>query len=389
MSVFNSLGSNYGPTSKAYSLKSPAKSAWTMEEYLHKKYRTKKVFLTYKGREAIALILKNLALPNGSLVAINGYTCYAVYQATVAAGLRPYYLDLPENGLNFTAPTLRHAVINEPDIKAVIVQNTLGMACDITAIKKVCNQNKLFLIEDLAHSIGLQHLGGQEAGTVGQAAALSFSQDKSVDSVTGGAALFNFPVEPKVEYQPANAWHRFATRLYPWTTRLIRSTFSLGLGRVLLKAFKLTRLLPGPMSGGADHIHALPNWHSFVAYNGYQMLAGLNLHRQKIAEIYRQSLPSSVQFDHVDGSIYLRFPIRVNDPAGLISYLKQYGIYLADRWYDAPVAPARSLKLTNYQKGQCPVAERVASQMVNLPTHVNINEEQARILTEKVTQWLK
>ena len=115
----------------------------------------------------------------------------------------------------------------------------------------------------------------------------------------------------------------------------------------------------------------------------------LNLHRQKIAEIYRQSLPSSVQFDHVDGSIYLRFPIRVNDPAGLISYLKQYGIYLADRWYDAPVAPARSLKLTNYQKGQCPVAERVASQMVNLPTHVNINEEQARILTEKVTQWLK
>lgn len=389
MSIFNSLGSNYNSESGVYTLFKPSKkSIDQLKNYLQTRYDSSSVELTYKGREAIALILSNLDLPRGSYVAVNGYTCYAVYQAIEAAGLHPYYLDISKNDLNFNSHALEAAFKQPPYITAVMIQNTLGIACDIEAIQKICKQNKAILIEDLAHSIGLIYPNGQEAGTVGLATALSFSQDKMIDAVSGGAALFNSKAQDLNVVEKASARHLLLTRLYPWSTLFIRKTFDAIIGRATLKASRLLRLLPGPMSGAASPAHVLPAWHSQLALNAYQHLYDTIIHRQRIAAIYRDHLPANIQFKHHDSAVYLRFPIQVDEPIKLIEFLKGHHIYLSDRWYDAPIAPKRFLDKTDYKPGDCPNAEYISDRMVNLPTHINVSEAQAHKIVEKVNQWL-
>lgn len=186
MSIFNSLGSNYDLNFvfKTLLLKNNQKYKTELEEYLSEKFKGE-VILTYKGRDAIEIALKLLNLPEGSFVAINGFTCFAVYEAIKKAEHKALYLDIDKGDLNFSADTLKRAA----NVKAVIIQNTLGYPCDIEKIAQVCKENDIILIEDLAHCVGTRYESGVEAGTVGDFVALSFSQDKMIDAVSGGALI--------------------------------------------------------------------------------------------------------------------------------------------------------------------------------------------------------
>lgn len=187
MSIFNSLGSNYDFNFVLKTLFARGEDS-KLKSFLENKYPGKATLL-YKGREAIELGLKSLNLPKGSFVAINGFTCFAVYDAIKKAGLNVEYLDIEKGDLNFSPESLQAALTKDSKIKAVIIQNTLGFPCDIDNISKICQENKLILIEDLAHSIGTRYENGQEAGTVGDMVILSFSQDKMIDAVSGGALI--------------------------------------------------------------------------------------------------------------------------------------------------------------------------------------------------------
>lgn len=388
MNIFNSLGSNYTKSLGVYRLHSSSRAPSQLKSFLKQHYQAEAVEVTYKGREAITLALQQLDLPAESQIAVCGYTCYAVYQAVVAAGLEPVYIDIEKDQLNFTAQQLESVIRSTPNLRAVMIQNTLGMPADIEAIAALCKQHKLELVEDLAHSIGLVYSSGKEAGTIG-ITALSFSQDKMIDAVSGGAVVSQRALRVQPELKPASLKHRFTTRLYPWATWLIRSTIRIQIGRVILKLMKTLTLLPGPMSGQAAPAHRLPAWHSQIALHSFKQLPERIAHRQEIAAVYRKWLPSTIQFQHTDTAIYLRFPIVVERPKDLIAHLSSKGIYLSDRWYDAPISPKKSLSLTNYKAGQCPNAEYVAARMVNLPTHVHVTKQQARQIAEYINSWLE
>ena len=47
------------------------------------------------------LVEEQLDLPADAKVAINGYTCFAVYDAVVRAGHEPVYVDVKKGTLNF------------------------------------------------------------------------------------------------------------------------------------------------------------------------------------------------------------------------------------------------------------------------------------------------
>ncbi|HSX47055.1 MAG TPA: DegT/DnrJ/EryC1/StrS family aminotransferase [Patescibacteria group bacterium] len=390
MSIFNSLGSNYSGAFVKRSLRPflPGRVKTDLTQKLQADYQAQSVILTYKGREAITLILKQFQLPADSYVAVNGYTCYVVYAAIEAAGYKPYLIDIPTDSLNFSAAALEQAFKAEPNIQAVVIQNTLGMPADIAAIKALCDQHKLPLIEDLAHSAGLVYPTGEQAGEVGDAAALSFSQDKIIDAVSGGAAIFKTletTAEPSFHVSQMLRWQAF---WYPLNTHFIRATHRLGLGKIWLKMLRTFKLLPNQMAGDPGHIRALPKRQAYLALTALQNLQTILEHRQAIAEVYRQALPANIQLPHQNGALYIRFPLLVDNPRDLEKYLKDANIYIGNPWYDAVIAPGRYMELTHYQPGQCPNAESIAAHIVNLPTHINISEQQAKELAGKVNEWL-
>ena len=184
--IFNSLGSNYdfGFVVKSLFASNSTNNKKNLVNYLNKKYEGETTLL-YKGREAIKLALEISGIPKGSKIGVNGFTCYVVNQAIAEAGLTPVYLDIGDWDLNFDFKNLE----KHKDIKALIIQNTLGYPLDIGSVKSFCNKNNILIIEDLAHCAGSFYDNKIEVGKVGDFTTLSFSQDKIIDAVSGGALI--------------------------------------------------------------------------------------------------------------------------------------------------------------------------------------------------------
>ncbi len=392
MTIFNSLGSNYslGFVLRAIAADDSEKYRSRLMEYLKERYGGE-VFLTYKGREALRLALRMVDPPSHkatarrrkATVAICGFTCYAVYEACVREGMDVEYLDIDRETLNFSFETLRRKCEENPEIGVVIVQNTLGIACDMEKISSFCKRRGLVLIEDLAHSIGVVYEDGREAGTVGDFVVLSFSQDKMVDGVSGGALVIRnkkFRIKDQ-EFADVPLGQQMRDRFYPLFTWIIRSMYGIGVGKIVHAVLRRLDLLSKPMGGGEDLIYGLPNWYCKLIYLQFLKLKVDLEHRKKIASIYAKKLGK------VRVSANLRFPIFVENRHELIKYLRDKGVFVSDIWYDSPIAPKRFLKLTNYD-GECPKSEEVSAKIVNLPTHRSVSEEDAGRIAEYINEYV-
>ncbi|MBI1984803.1 MAG: DegT/DnrJ/EryC1/StrS family aminotransferase, partial [Candidatus Wildermuthbacteria bacterium] len=57
-------------------------------------------------------------------------------------------------------------------------------------------------------------------------------------------------------------------------------------------------------------------------------------------------------------------------------------------WYTTPIAPYDTqLDAVGYVAGNCPVAERLAKTTLNLPTHINISEGDAKVVVEFIKKY--
>jgi perosamine synthetase len=385
MAVFNSLGSNYNFKHVLRSLFSDGQGQnRKLINLLQEKYAGKAI-LTYKGREALILALKILNLPKDSLVAINGFTCYAVYKAVHKSGLIPVCLDLEEKNsdLNFTPTALEKLLKENSKVKVVVIQNTLGSPCDIEKITQICHEKNIVLIEDLAHCIGTKYLNGKEAGTVGDFVTLSFSQDKIIDSVSGGALVignkkFNKFIIP--QFNNVNGYQQLKDNFYPFLTYNIRFFYDFMLGKISHYFLKNLNILSKPMTGGLYDFYSLPNWYCNLTISEFGKLGQQLNHRKEIAKIYAKKLNKKILHSSItqkiSSSANLRFPVFVDNRTSLIKFLKKHRIFVSDIWYDS-VAP------------ECPNAVEISKRILNLPTHINVSKKGAIKITNLINLWLK
>jgi dTDP-4-amino-4,6-dideoxygalactose transaminase len=392
MAVFNSLGSNYSWQWVWHSLFTRSKMG--SKDNLVKtlgEYYGGATTLTYKGREALEIALKQSGLPAGSMVGINGFTCFAVYQAVVNAGYSPVTIDITPGQLNFGPTELKHAHTKNPEIKGIIIQNTIGYLADLNGLLAYCQEAGLMIVEDLAHCTGATYASGQEVGTIGAFTMMSFSQDKPLDVVAGGAFINRRGISAKeiVLSKNVGGWQRFKNRFYPFWSSLIRMTYSFGIGRLLHYSLKKLNLMATPMSDDLNGLHEMSERNAGLILERWQMRGSELKHRRDIAALYSQQLPPNLQaIRSVGGSpSYLRYPIWVENRQPLIDYLRTQHIYIGDTWYDAPIGPRKYLSQTDYRAGNCPNAEALVAHIVNLPTHLNVTPEVATSICAKIKQW--
>lgn len=374
MNVFNSLGSNYnfGFVMKALFANNETLYLEELKKLLQKRYGGK-ALLFYKGRQALEEVLRILDLPKDAEIAINGFTCFAVYRAIENSNYTPLCIDLDKNGLNFSAKTLQENLSKNPKIKVVVVQNTLGDPCDIEEIVKICKKHNLILIEDLAHCVGTKYTNGKEAGTVGDFVMLSFSQDKIMDAISGGALVIRNKQYQNVKYAAPtsiSSKQQFLDKIYPLLTFTIRKTYPLGIGKIIHKFLKTLGLLSDVMNENFYKTYSLSAWSANLAIHNFNNLKNNLAHRQKIAAIYARNLQQKI----IPGSVNLRFSILVEKRKELIKYLKRKGVYVADIWYD------------DVSK-DCPNAQITSSKILNLPTHLNVSEKQAEQIAGLIKLW--
>lgn len=316
-----------------------------LRKYLEKRYEGEAI-LCKNGRSGLALALKAY-FNKGDLVIVNGFTCYAVYEAVKEAGLIPVFADISPDSLNYNDDTLKSALQRGGDsVKGIVVQNSLGNPVDIVAIEKFAKKHGLTIVEDLAHCVGVKYPDGREAGTVGVATAFSFGKEKSIDTVSGGAVVLREPRKHEIkvpELAPKPSDHLRA-RFYPFFGVLCRDLTGIHLGGVLMRT--LIKL----------------HWVEKSADNKLDLTRKISKFEAKLA---------LSQFKHLkkSGELPLRDFYLVRNRNELIMKLAESGYYFSGFWYERPVSPERYYKKVHFPEEDCSNAIYVTNRIINMPTY--------------------
>lgn len=389
--IFQALGARYGfgaAVKHAFTCGSKQDSE-KLRQALVKRYGGEAV-LYQKGRAALAAAIR-LATGGKGTVAISGLTCYSVVQAVEAAGCTPVFVDIRESDLQFGAKELMAAAKKHTGIKAVVIQNMLGIPADIAAIQKVADTAGMILIEDLAHSAGAQYADGREVGTIGDITMLSFGRDKAIDSVNGGALVVRnhkeslaFPtIAPSVSVQ-------LRDRIYPLIAWLTRALYPVRVGRYVMGASIKLGLVRRSADGEVDETVCLPHWQAKLAYQQVVSLTTTAVKRRQKAQTYGMYLKDlSPAGMGQAGEAPVRVPLLVDSRDTVITYLATRGIQVNDIWYDVPVSPQRLYDRVEYPVDECLNAVRVASRLVNLPTHERIKSADIKRISQLVNEAVK
>ena len=377
-----------------------------LEEKFKKYLGVKYAFSFNSGRSSFFAILKFLNLPKESEVLLQAFTCNAVPNPILWAGLKPVYVDCNKDDFNIDAQDLESKI--NVKTRAVVVQHTFGLPADMDKIRAVCAEYDLILIEDCAHSLGAE-FNGIKVGSQSKAAFFSFSRDKIISSVYGGMAVTNDEAigkkleELQKEFgQPSRFWI-FQQILHPILLNyFILPIYNfLDLGKIFLVLSQLFHVLSKAVSWQEkrgqrpDYFpKAMPNALAAIALNQFNKLEKFNNHRKKIADYYFEALRASnfglpEKFDNRK-NVFLRFTMK-QDPKGTPAHEIIYeawhkqNILLGD-WYTTPIAPFDTkIEEMKYAPGSCRNAEELAKTTLNLPTHINISLKDA----ERIVSFLK
>ena len=327
-----------------------------LEEYLSKRYGGEAI-LCKNGRSALALALKAY-FNRGDKVLVNGFTCYAVYEAVKAAGLVPVWVDVEKNGVNFGAKELE-TVLARNTAKGVIVQNTLGNPVDMVAIEKIAKKHNLVIIEDLAHSVGVKYADGREAGTVGVATVLSFGKEKAIDTTSGGAVVLRSGGEVAEPSKAPKLSDYLRERWYPAFAAIARGLSYVHLSGIWMRGLIKMRWIEKSADNRLDLERKMPKFEARLAL-----------------EQLRNKKSTGALRDY-----YL-----VRNREEVLAELRARGYYFDGLWYEKPVSPVRYYRNVHFPEKDCPAATEVASKIVNLPKYYSKRElEKAREIIEEYT----
>jgi len=292
-----------------------------------------------------------------------------------------------------------------PKTKAVMVQHNFGWPARMEEISRIARENNLYLIEDCAHALGAKYQGNL-CGTLGDAAFFSFGRDKIISSVFGGMVVTD-------NEKMGNGIERFQKKLgFPsccWVLQQLLHPLLINckvipaygihpfLGRLAMgffhKANILSKSVYGKEKEGKTVKHfpkRFPDALAVLALNQFKKLDRFNKHRKDLADFYSRELKGfDMPLDGVcDGNpVFMRYPVLLPvDTDGVLKNARKRKMFLDDGWRKSPIVPLGSdLTKMNYILGSCKKAEKVAQDILNLPTHINISEKEAK----KIINFLK
>jgi len=206
----------------------------------------------------------------------------------------------------------------------------------------------------------------------------------------------------KLDY-PSNCWI-LQQLLHPILTNyLVLPAYGLGfdLGRLLIGALHKLSILSKAVYKEEKKGRSckyfpkrLANVFAILALKQFKKLKRFNNHRREIADFYIESLrntkfilPLNRNREDVQPT-FIRFPILVEniDTDKILEEARKRKIYLNDGWRKSPVVPPDTdIKRMQYKRRSCPKAEKVAKNIINLPTHINISRKEA----QKVVDFIK
>lgn len=295
------------------------------------------------GLDAMHLVLRALGVGTGDEVIVPSHGYIATWLAVTHAGARPVPCEPDVNTCNLD-PTRLSALIT-PRTKAILPIHLYGQTADMKAINLVAQENGLFVLEDAAQSHGaLCH--GRAAGSLGDAAGISFYPSKNLGALadagavtTGDAALAE-----KVRH----------LRNYGSKIRYHNEYIGLNSRLSELQAAFLRAKLP-----------RLVEWNARRAGLASRYLTQLH----GLGDIILPFVPEWA------APVWHLFVIRTAHRDALQGFLSSRGIGTQIH-YPIPPHLSNAYRSAGWRRGDFPLAEKLADEVLSLPIGPHVSSEQ-------------
>ncbi len=142
------------------------------------------------GTDALYLSLRLLDLRPGDEVITSPFTFFATAGAIVNAGGRPVFADIDPATFNLDPAAVAAALTERT--RAIIPVHLFGQMADVTPLLRLADDKGLWVIEDVAQSIGAKGLVDgrwQAAGAIGTTGCFSFYPTKNLSGWGDGGMI--------------------------------------------------------------------------------------------------------------------------------------------------------------------------------------------------------
>ena len=332
------------------------------------------------GTDALRFALMAAGVQPGDAVITVPYTFIATTEAISQAGALPEFIDIDERTYNMDPRKLRAYLEtqctkdssgklisrrSQRPVTAVVPVHIYGQAVDMDAILELAKQYNLIVIEDACQAHGAEYFSQKQnrwfkAGSMGRAAAFSFYPGKNLGACGEAGAVTTNDAD-------------------------------------LAARVKMLR----------DHGQARKYYHEIEGYNGrldsiqcgilhvkLAHLAKWNTQRRERAEQYNRLLAGASETVGLpfepswSKAVYHLYVVRTDDREGMLNHLAKAGIGTGIH-YPVPLHEQNAYRSLKYGKGDFPVAEKVARQVVSLPMYPQLTAEQQRRVAQEVLRFAR
>jgi CDP-4-dehydro-6-deoxyglucose reductase, E1 len=131
---------------------------------------------------------KNNPLKKGDEVIVPAISWATTYFPLSQNNLKLKIVDVNFSTVNIDIEKLKKAITKKT--KLIVVVNILGNPCDLSEIKEICDQKKIYLMEDNCESLGAE-INKKKTGTFGIISTSSFFYSHHISTIEGGMVNTN------------------------------------------------------------------------------------------------------------------------------------------------------------------------------------------------------
>ena len=304
------------------------------------------------GTEAIQLALEALGIGAGDEVITSPLTAAFTALAVQRTGARPVFADLDPVTLNVAPAAVERAVT--PRTRALLPVHLYGHPADLDPILDLARARRLAVVEDACQAHGARYKG-RPVGALSGVGAFSFYPTKNLGALgDGGAVVVN---DPEV-------------------------------------AGRVRRLRNGGQSDRYRHEVAgmnsrLDEVQAAVLRVGLRRLGAWTERRRALAALYRAELEGSgvalPREQAYAGAVYHLFVVRHPRRDALAAALGERGIGTLVH-YPIPLHLQPAFAPLGGKPGDLPVAEAAAREVLSLPLHPEMTDDQVRAVAAAVRE---
>jgi UDP-2-acetamido-2-deoxy-ribo-hexuluronate aminotransferase len=333
------------------------------EEELQKYLGVNHVISCANGTDALQIAMMASGLKPGDEVITTNFTFIATVEVVAFLGLKPVLVEPEEGSFNISPEAIQKAIT--PKTKAIVPVHLFGQCADMEEIMKIAVKYNLSVIEDAAQATGADYLYNdgslKKAGTIGQIGTTSFFPSKNLGCYGDGGALYTNDDNLAAKMRSISN-HGMKVRYYHddigINSRL--DTIQAAILRVKLKnldSYNSARRAAADFYdkafSGCNDIK-VPERMNFSSHIFHQYTV-------KIQNGNRQQLKDYLESEKVPSMIYYPIPLNMQEA---YSYL-------------------------GYKKGGFPVTEKLCNEVISLPMHPDLDQDQLEYITKSVLNFFK